>query len=56
MNLISRFRRDERGISSIEYAIMAVFVALAIIVGATSLGSKINAALDGVGQDVASSV
>jgi len=37
-------RRDE-GISALEYALIAALVALAIIVGATTLGSQMNTSL-----------
>jgi len=33
LSLISRFRGDERGASATEYAMLIVFVALAIAVG-----------------------
>lgn len=35
------FRKDE-GISALEYALIAALVALAIIVGATALGTQMN--------------
>jgi pilus assembly protein Flp/PilA len=46
------FRRDERGISSIEYAMLAVGIALAILTGAKFLGSSINTGLSTIGTDV----
>ena len=42
LGLIHRFRRDERGATAIEYAMLVVFIALAIAVGATALGKGIN--------------
>jgi pilus assembly protein Flp/PilA len=42
LSLIRRFRRDERGATATEYAMLIVFVALAIAVGAQSLGTGIN--------------
>jgi pilus assembly protein Flp/PilA len=42
LSLIRRFRRDERGATATEYAMLIVFVALAIAVGAQSLGAGIN--------------
>ena len=47
-----KFRRDERGISSIEYAMLAVGVALAILAGAQFLGSSINSGLSNIGSDI----
>jgi Flp pilus assembly pilin Flp len=43
--MLSLFRRlyyDERGATATEYAMLVVFVALAIAVGAQTLGSGIN--------------
>jgi pilus assembly protein Flp/PilA len=39
------FRRDE-GISALEYALIAVLIALAIIVGARLLGQNMNATFE----------
>ena len=41
-NLFLKFRRNERAATSIEYALIASLVALAIIVGATALGTSLN--------------
>ncbi len=41
-DLIKYFRRDERGATATEYALLIVFVALAIAVGAQTLGSNIS--------------
>ena len=41
-SLISRFRRDESGATATEYAMLIVFVALAIAVGAQAFGSDLN--------------
>jgi len=50
--LLSSLRRDERGISSIEYAMLAVGIALAILAGAQFLGNSINSGLSTIGSDV----
>lgn len=42
LSLIRRFRRDERGATATEYAMLIVFVALAIAVGAQSLSGGLN--------------
>ena len=54
-NLIKRFHRDERGATATEYALLIVFVALAVAVGANTLGlglsnlfSNIGAKLSGI--------
>jgi pilus assembly protein Flp/PilA len=41
-NLIARLVRDEQGQDLIEYALLATFVALVAIVGATALGNALN--------------
>ncbi len=42
MAKVRSFLRDKAGATSIEYALIAGFVSLAIIVGATSIGTKLN--------------
>jgi pilus assembly protein Flp/PilA len=37
-----RFWRDETGATAIEYALIAVFIALAIVAGFTAVGPKIT--------------
>ena len=41
-SLISRFCRDESGATATEYAMLIVFIALAVAVGANVLGTGIN--------------
>ncbi|RUX34820.1 MULTISPECIES: Flp family type IVb pilin [unclassified Mesorhizobium] len=41
-NLIARFVKDESGATAIEYGLIAALIALAIMVGATSLGTALN--------------
>ena len=43
-NLFRRFLRSERGVSAIEYALIAGLVGVALIGGATILGTQLNAA------------
>jgi pilus assembly protein Flp/PilA len=45
-----RLRNDERGVSSVEYAVLAVGIALVVLTGAQYLGGNINLAF----KDVAS--
>jgi pilus assembly protein Flp/PilA len=47
-NLIKRFLKDESAAAAIEYALIAALIALAIIGGATALGTSINAKLRNV--------
>jgi pilus assembly protein Flp/PilA len=41
--LLSRFHKDESGATAIEYGLIAALIALAIIAGATALGTQLNA-------------
>lgn len=38
----ARFRKDESGATAIEYALIAGLIAVVIITGATTLGTKIS--------------
>jgi pilus assembly protein Flp/PilA len=40
--LTTRFRRDDRGATATEYAMLIVFVALAIAIGAQALGNSLG--------------
>ena len=40
--LLARFVKDESGATAIEYGLIAALIALAIMVGATSLGTELN--------------
>lgn len=45
MNIISfspRFFHDEEGVTAIEYGLIAALVGVAVIVGATALGTNLN--------------
>ena len=42
LTLTSGFRYDERGATATEYAMLIVFVALAIAVGAQALGNDLT--------------
>jgi pilus assembly protein Flp/PilA len=42
MKRLLKFVKDEEGLVAIEYALIAVFVALVIIVGVTLLGKNLN--------------
>ncbi len=41
-NIIARFVKDESGATAIEYGLIAALIALAIITGATAVGTKLN--------------
>jgi pilus assembly protein Flp/PilA len=42
LSLINRFHRDERGVSATEYAMLIVFVGLAVVVGAQAFSLGLN--------------
>jgi pilus assembly protein Flp/PilA len=48
-SLIDRFNRDERGATATEYALLVVFVALAIAVGANVLGTGLSGLFSKIG-------
>lgn len=43
MTTVKNFLKEEDGVTAIEYGLIASLVAVAIIVGATALGTKLNA-------------
>lgn len=49
---VHRLVRDEEGQDLIEYALLATFVALVAIVGATALGNALNSWYSGVANNV----
>lgn len=53
MNSLKRFYRDEEGVTAIEYGLIASLIALAIIVGATLVGTNLNALFNYIGGKVA---
>jgi len=48
--LIKGYRKDESGASATEYAMLIVFVALAIAIGAQTLGNDLTTLFQNVGQ------
>ncbi len=42
MKNLRRLRRDQKGGTAIEYSLIATLVSIAIVVGATLLGSKLE--------------
>ena len=55
-NIIHRatrlIRKDDDGVTAIEYALLAVLIALALILGATFLGSSLNTSFSNIGTHV----
>ena len=48
--LIKRFYRNERGATATEYAMLIVFISLAIAVGAQTLGTDLSNMFSNVGN------
>ena len=44
------FIKEEDGIETIEYALIAALIAIAVIAGATFLGGEVNEIYSGVGS------
>lgn len=53
LDLIKRFCRDEDGATATEYAMLLIFIALAIAFGASYLGVSINSLFKKVGDTIA---
>jgi pilus assembly protein Flp/PilA len=51
-HLMVRFVRDEEGQDLIEYALLATFVSLVAILGATALGNALNSWYGAVADNV----
>lgn len=49
---IVRFLRKDEGVTAIEYALLAVLIALALIAGAAFLGTSLNTSLSNIGSHV----
>ena len=56
LRLISLLCRDERGVAATEYAVLVVFVALAIALGAQGLGTSIGDLFTNIGTNIAKAV
>jgi pilus assembly protein Flp/PilA len=55
-NLIAQFAGDESGATSIEYALIAVLVAIAIIGSVSALGSSLQSIFNNVSSEVSTAV
>jgi pilus assembly protein Flp/PilA len=52
--MMRRFFSDESGATATEYAMLIIFIALAIAGGATFLGSNINNLFNAIGASLSS--
>jgi pilus assembly protein Flp/PilA len=48
LNLLRQFVKDQSGATAIEYGLIATLIAVALIVGATALGSQLNLVFNGI--------
>lgn len=46
--LLKSFVRDESGATAIEYGLIATLIGVAIILGASALGTKLNSVFNGI--------
>jgi len=53
MKRLLKFLKDEEGAIAMEYGLLAAFIALVIIVGATALGTNLNTFLGNIAAEVA---
>lgn len=51
-----RFLRDESGATAVEYGLIAGLISVALVAGATTIGSTLNAKFDAIGTKVGSTV
>lgn len=51
--MFARFLKDESGTTAIEYGLIAALIAVAIITGATALGTELNAKFDEISSELA---
>lgn len=56
MTKFTRFLQDESGATAIEYGLIASLIALAIISGAQTLGSKIDGAFTAIASKISTTV
>ena len=50
--LIRKFLRNEQGATAIEYGLIASLIGVAIIAGATALGTSLNSTFQGIAGDI----
>jgi pilus assembly protein Flp/PilA len=54
-NLFARFIREDQGQDLIEYAFLAVFIALAVVVGLQAVATGVNTQMSNIGTQVGGS-
>ncbi len=51
-SILKRFAKDESGATAIEYGLLASLIAVAIIAGATALGTSLNSTFQGISSKI----
>jgi pilus assembly protein Flp/PilA len=51
-NLFNRFVKDQSGATAIEYGLIASLIGVAIIVGATALGTSLNTTFQNISTNL----
>ena len=52
MNLVARFLKNESGATAIEYGLIAALISVAIIGGASAVGTGVNDAFTSVSDEL----
>jgi pilus assembly protein Flp/PilA len=52
-NIFKRFVKNESGATAIEYGLIASLIGVAIIVGATALGTSLNSTFNAISTKIA---
>ena len=50
--IVTRFAQDESGATAIEYGLIAALIAVVLIAGATTLGTKLSTTFTGIAGKV----
>ena len=54
-NLIIRFIREDQGQDLIEYAFLAVFIGLAVVLGLEAVATGVNSQMSNIGSQISGS-
>ena len=52
MKTLIRFLKDEKGVTAIEYGLIAALIAVAIILGITALGGNLNTMFNAIATKI----
>ena len=55
MQFIRKMLKNEKGATAIEYGLIAALISVALIAGASTLGSSLNTTFNGLGGKLTSS-